>query len=878
MSLPVLSAGQVTIRHISQGTGTGAVTVLGASFVAQPRAGLKGRRGYGMGRCERVVNDEGTATLTLPNTAGDDGVLHRRRFAIFTAADYHTGDEWLEIEYDNGLLFVGTPADCDRSHSTLTLSLVDGLWMQNTQRETAAGFWNHAPRDVFEHYTKAWVPVIADDFDSGADPAKWEPSDYIDQVGSVRLAPSTAPGSVGLSPDATYWPGVIVESERRWRLEMTYDRSLTGLGTVSLEMQKPGITQEYISLRVGTTSVVANMQDAAGSLDSSSVSRPIDAVKAGASLAIECHDRWVFFYVDGALVFSIEHDMATPGAVYRPLVTVTNGATPGSYADVLSLLLRRADPYLMRGADKGDYRLPGLLPAGGLIGTYYDEADLRSVATNAEISRRSLAPTRAPYARRQDAQVNFPTVAVPTWQPAGPPNGEYFGVRWTGAIYLDLAAADVTLRLKDVDGRGRLWVAKTMYGEQVANHWGAGSGVLATVTSGSMRTHLGGSVAGWYPIRVDYANGSGQGGITLEQSIGGGAYAPVPSSALSPLGIYEAQVRYDSHAEQLKAVATAYGLQYVCEARSLESGEFPGSVVPRLRVGRDTDKILTPAESTEASVKGDASEVIDTLYADAAGLGDQENAAQLTAESINFAALTSGSHMMIQSAYESLADITDPILLQTRLASMLGLRITTWQEVAARPRGHRELRGSFPIPLTPDLAMFRWEPGDGIRVQDDALDIMDLTPRQMMAVGWPFVPDGLGAPSVRFRQRPRAQQDALRTLVRSALLPQRNYQGQLAVVNGTVSLTDSGYSRVVLPRDLEAVTRCELVVIAKGDASTWTIQDYPAVAAIGTFNTTGRYDLLPYLRSYDGTSPQMIVNAVGGTSNAAFQLEIVVRI
>jgi hypothetical protein len=874
--LPVLSAGAVTLRHIMQGTGTGAVTVLGATFMAQRRAGVNGLRGFQSGRCERAINDEGTATLTLPNAAGSDGMLHRRRFAILTDPTYHPGDEWLEIEHD-GLLFAGTPTDYDLTRSTLTLELADALWMQNTQRETAAGFWNHAPRDVFEHYSRAWTTICAADFATGVGTSDWlnhrlpnGGGDIPSPVGAgpVRLQLLDPFSNQLLSNDVM--GGIAHATQRTWRLEMTYDRHLLNATT------KITLAFGRVQLLVSATTIQTVLDDGS-SLDVASQLTTIQATKSGCSLAIEGRDRWVLLYVDGALVGSYEYDFAEVATTYRPEIAFSGDST-AAYVDVHQVLLRRLDPYLMRGADKGDYHLPGLLPSGGLIGSYYNEADLRLLFGQAYY-RRTLAPTRQPYQRRQDTTINFAATDPATWQPSGPDaptDGKYFSVRWTGSIYLDLEAADVTMRMSGFGSSNHeavLFIGKTMFGQEIA-----GASGLLSVTSGSIRAHLGSSVSGWYPIRIDYTQSYAAAGIVLERSIGGAPYEVVSSAELSPLGIYEAQVRYDSHAEQLKAVALAYGLQYACDPRTLESGEFPGTVIPRVRVGRDTDKVLTPDESTEASVKGSASEVIDTLYADAAGLGDQANSAQLTAEAVNYDALMPGTRMMVQSAYESLSDITDPVLLQTRLASMLGLRITPWQEVAARPRGHRELRSSFPVALTADLALFAWEPGDGIRIVDEALDIEDETPRQMISVGWPLVPDGVGAPSVRFRQRPRAQQDALRALVRAALLPQRNYQGQLTVVSGTTSVLDSGYSRVTLPRDLASVTRCELIVTSKSDTSTWTINDYPAGTALSAFATTGRFDLMPYLSSFDGTSPLMIIIAAGGTGTATYQLELVVRI
>jgi hypothetical protein len=668
-------------------------------------------------------------------------------------------------------------------------------------------------------------------------------------------------------------------SQRAWRLEVTFDRRLlSGDAIVSVGMVT-GVDASRILLEIGTGYTRAVLRDAASASDTTSTRAVPEASRA----AIEMRDRWVLFYVDGQLLFSIEADLATAGAVYRPLVALDDYQDLGEPVDVDAVLLRACEPYLMRGVDDGDQRIPGLLPAGGLQGAYYDEADLRSHGdTTAAYYRRVLAPTRQPYARRQDPEVNFPQATPPTWMPQGPPNGEYFTARWTGAIHLDLAAADVTLRLSQLDNAARLWIGKTMYGEQLLDQWLAPTGPPFTLTTSSLRGVLG-SVSGWYPIRIDFAQGAGGGGIVLQRSIGGGAYEVVPSSVLSPLGIYDAQVRYDSHIEQLKAIATAYGLQFRCEPRALESGAFPGEVVPRARVGRDTDKVLDAGESTDVSVRGSATETVSTLLADAAGLADQANAAQLTAETIDYASVLpadpAARHMMIHTAYESLADITDPVLLQTRLASMLGLRLTPWEEIAARPRGHRELRDTFP--LTGQLAAFQWEPGDGLRVRHTTVDLDDQQPRQIISPSWPFTPEGLGAPSVRFRQRPRSQQDALRSLIRAVLNARRNYQGQLVTTSGTWTDTDGGYSRVLLPANLGDVVACDLVIGFKSNTSVWTIHDHPAGGQIATFQTTGRINLLPFVTprsdSLGGVSQQLIVRVAGGTGTAQCALELLTR-
>jgi hypothetical protein len=895
---PVLDALPVQLRLV-QRAATGTV-VLGATLAAQAPVGMNGTRGYQNGRYEAALSEQGEATITLPNAAGADGKLHRQRFDCLTDDMYELGDEWIEIWHGvagrGRLLFVGTPADWRVNRTTVTLILTDGAGLLELQRETAAGFWVHAPRDVFEHYTHGWVALLADDFPNGVDATQWAVNDSTTPTpGVVRLGPM----ALGLGTKYIEASGGLVNlfTERHWRLELGYDRSLLGDAFLTLAMTHTGAGGSFISMDVSATRIQINIQNSVGTLETQTINAVQGASKRGAKAAIEVRDRWALFYVDGKLAMSMEYDMAEPGDDYWVRVMLNNGtgATSGSFVDLDQVLLRRADPYLMRGTvalggtDDGELRLPGTRPSGGLWGAYFDDADLRQLAGSiVSYHRRLLAPTRVPYAKRQDAQVNFAVATPPAWQAPGPPNGEYFSVRWTGAIFLDLAVNDVFMRLANVDLSARLWVGRTTVDRPACGVWASGGAPPTTITSGSMRTHMGASLSGWYPIRLEYANTSSGGGLALQwATTSGGTYTAVPATMLSPYGIYESDVRYDSHAEQLKALVSAFGLQYRCEPRSLESGRFPGEVVPRIRVGRDTDKVLTPSEATEVELSGSARDTVQTLLADAAGLADPSSAAQLTSEAIQFSAIRPAAvadrHMMVMSGYESLSDITDPALLATRLAAMLGLRLSPWEEIAARPRGARELRDTFP--LTGAMALFAWEPGDGVRIVDDQIGFADMSPRQIIAPAWPFVPDGLGAPSVRFRQRPRSQQDALRELVRAVLLPQRNYQGQLVVVTGTmisIAAPGPGFSSAPLPMDIADVVKATLVVGYKTDTSTWTASIHTGASSILSFNTAGRYDVTPFIKartdSVGGAGREVAVGMTGGTGTSQGWAELLVRV
>jgi hypothetical protein len=897
---PVLIAAPVTLRHVKRAAA--GTAVVGATYAAQGPVGVNGDRGYQSGTYEPSLNDEGTATVRLPNAVGEDGVLHRRRFACLIDSSYEIGDEWIEVwEGVPGrgrALFVGTPVDWRKTRAEVTLTLADGSALLAAQRTFAAGFWYHAPRDAFEHHTKTWRTLLADDFIGGYDAARWvagglTPGTVTAQPSAARLTPSTTDGgTTTLSTFGSYWPSVSLRDSLAWRMECRYSQAL--VGSVGVALLLAGGGGESATLQTDAAgSVLGNVAFNGGVSAAQRVERAIAKTATDVTLAIERHDRWALFYVQGALVWAVEVNWTLATTSSPQFATVSSiGAGAGGYVDLDYMIVRDLQPYLMRGTDKGDYRLPGSPTPGGLKGAYFDDAALRPVGyLNADYYLRLLAPTRRPYARRQDATINFPTATPPTWQPTGPPSGEYFSVRWTGAIYLDLATADVTLRLDQLDDAARLWVGKTMAGQHLLTHWQSPAGLAPfTVTSGSLRTHLGASLTGWYPIRLEYSSGAGTVGLVFQQSIGGGAYAVVPATSLSPFGIYEAEVRYDSHAEQIRGLVESFGYQYRVEPRSLETGLFPGEMVPRIRVGRDTDKVLEPPESTDVTVSGSARETVAALLADAAGLADQANAAQLTAEAVNFSALwatpVASRHLAVTSGYESLSDITDPALLRTRLASMLTLRSAPWEEIGARPRGAREIRDTFPpsFPVAGALAAFDWEPGDGVRLRDDTLDLDDDAPRQIIAPSWPFGPDGRGAPTVRFRQRPRSQQDALRELIRTVLLPQRNYQGQVVAIDGTWSHLDGAgaYSRIALPADAAtSVIDAELVVTYKSDTSSWTIRDGVTLSTILTFNSPGHFPILPWVQrrtdAVGGSGQEFIVERVAGTGSAIFTLRLYVR-
>src|SRR5205085_4078053 len=131
--------------------------------------------------------------------------------------------------------------------------------------------------------------------------------------------------------------------------------------------------------------------------------------------------------------------------------------------------------------------------------------------------------------------------------------------------------------------------------------------------------------------------------------------------------------------------------------RTLESGEFPSQVIPRVRQGVDTDLILANDAATDLAAEGDAADAVDRLLIDAAGIADPKGAAQLTADAVNDVAVAAG-HLFLSTAAESLPEVSEANLLGQRADSLLALRSGPNEQVAARPQTlDHALTDTFPL-------------------------------------------------------------------------------------------------------------------------------------------------------------------------------------
>lgn len=873
-----LQPGRVHLRHIKLGVGPGAVVVAGTSFLPLPRKGVNGRTGWQTGEYELRMNEEGLATIRFANAAGDDGQLHRERFDIITkgraisptggpltyeGGDYRPGDEWIEIYWgdDPDPEFVGTPISARVSKQTVEISLADGLWCLKKIRETAAGFWANAPREVFEAYSRLWRVSQAEGFDGEATYTSGA-SEVVTGNWKHKQA-TTVDGSVVIG-DGGYFKTVptVPSGQTDYRVEVRV--SAPGPSVAAQVNLRIGFTNSNLTLtgtdpKVGPT---CQFSESGGQ-----VFRTAQIPLAPSyHIAIERRDVESYAYVNGVL-FAVGSAAGIQAVEVSPPV--------GSSIRLESIVIRQVEHFLCRTAENGDERLPGVPPAGGLVGTYKDDSDLvpafaahGSPSTARRLASRQLV--RVPYARRLDPEVNFAGTNPPGWQPVGPAGGRNFSARWTGSIYLDLAATDYRLRVV-VAGNAVLRVGETT-GKSTPLIFVTGNNV--TGTSVFLRSLLG-TTSGWFPIRLDYDHGNElsviPGGVVLQAESGSATFYVVGGTAdpsalrprLSPLGCYEQQVRYESHYDALSAVAESFGYQYLCEPKSLESGEFPGRCVPRVRVGRDTDEIIESPPGVDLAIRAD--QVADSLLGEGTGLSD--NATEVVAELLEFAQLD--GHLFLSQEYESLSEISIPELLLQRLSSLLGLRGSPWEEVTAKPRGYRRLVDWFP--LTGQLAELKWRPGDGVRLSAPEVGVLDSKPRQILGVKRQIRPGGLGFPEISFRQRPRSPRETLRRFMRQATQSNRNYQRQKTVVVSAFT-QNPNFAALPIPVTAEIISGL-LVVTRKDDTSAMTVE----VNTVNQFVITGMGEYPISVSTFAGRH-EIFARLINGTGVADYFLQLTIRI
>lgn len=874
-------------------TDPGATLVAGTYFRALPLRGLNGQGGFQRGHYERWLNQEGVFTLDMPNSEGPDGKQHIKRFLQQTDPNWVPGDEWIELRRDDPPVNLYTGALINMPQATLGLIQVSGydaLWLLKKVRETEAGFWVHAPRDALEHYSRCWIYDVASAFpepgaatvtpttgtttgsfiyvqartDTGIPVCRLTP--VVGGQSSVTVA--NAPPNVGYN---------VTDPYAAWRVETsvyiagpfpTGANVILGSGDLSLGVEiysKPSVASGLgLHLRLGTTGQIADAAIPGAAL-----------VPGTVSIALEGRERWMYAYVQGQLVGIIPMRSS-----HTPPATVTYQAVTGAgNVDVQSLTYERAVPWLMRGSDKGDYQLPGAPVPGGLWGEYYDESDLWM---NSYAFDYGLSPTKTPYQQRLDPTLSF---AAGTWFPPGP--GLEVSMRWVGSVYLDLANYDFRLKLTTTDA-SRLWIGKTRFGEQMIDQWpvpGTASPIGGAGTTPYLRSQLG-SKSGWYPIKIEMITGAANASsivLAAEVSNAPGVFNTLGPNVLSPFGIYQNQVRRDSHFDTYKAIASAFGYQFTCQPQTLESGLFPGQVIPRVRQGRDTQIRVSEDDATELAVNSSGEDMAIKLVADAQGLADPSSSAQLSATVVDYG--QAKGHMLTVTDVESLSDITDRNLLSQRLTTLLALRSGTWDQITSRPQGFPALVDNWPAPTVSLPTRFAYEPGDGVFRKYPRLGVVDLTPQQLMQIAWDFTPYSIQAPQAAFYIYPRNVYLTLRRYRQQAQAHDRNYQGQTATYQGTLggrtgtaggsptTVAADQYSRLVLPATAAKSQKVWLAVTVKLDTTKqWTVEVNGATTPI-LANSAGRYDVSAYIgEQVSGTQRQMVARLIppgAGTYDSA---------
>jgi hypothetical protein len=905
MSEVSLSPERIIIRHIRKGTAaeTGAVLVANSYFVPQPWEAVNGENGWQSGSYERRVSDDGRFTIVFPNAVGTDSVRHLERFLYFSDEDYKPGDEWLEFwpespGYGQHPLFVGTPVNAKVTRQRIEITGLDAPELLRRVRSSPVDFWQGAsPIDAFLHYTKGWVSRIADDFaDGSVDLTQWD-------VSGVSEADGYATVTGYLTGDVTTGPSMTEANTRSWRFETEVEISwidsdtfdvFIGVGDRNLGLAADTDYKHAFLLRkaiAGNTAVMASWRTSGGVTTARNV-KGTSAVPSGTyrwKIDLIRHHRWVYLFVNGELMkiepVTVDSMTQMTVGVYSP---------DGKTVKVHNARWRTLEPLLARNATSLERHLPGAPTQGPLFGAFYDGRDERNRDTT-HWPHRVMHPLQEPSEEGRRLTGGFANVTIAT--PQQMPTNEWYADRWVGSVYLDLVNYDYTFQVNFDDGHA-VWIGKTDWGAWLLRNWT--SAVTTAATSGSVRDHLYGAghaasvrQAGWFPIIVEHCQGSG-GSVSwlryarsdspatyvdLTPETASGTFSTPTASRVktSPYGTFEAHVRNESHREMLTTLTDTFGFQWTCEPRSLESGSFPGEIVPKARIGRDTDYRLHEDNALDYEASSEAADVANEVVADASGIAHPSQVQQLTASSVDYATIR--SHPVDHTIYESLPDITEEALLIQRLNSFVALRSSRWEQVAARPANSgREHRDSFP--LTGTLALFDWAPGDGVRLDFPSIGVVDTTPRQITHVARDVSPNGRGLPTVGFRARPVGLKQLIGRLQRVAFGGQRNYQGQLTLIQGSIGskpdiVPADQYSRMGIP-PMYRVKQLWFVVTYKTDASSWTVNVQGTAAYAIT--QVGRYDVTPFLKQASNGGPLIDAYLSGGTGNVEYQLEALVEI
>jgi len=766
------------IRHIhptafraSEGA---TATVLGRTygFTWLPSSGAPTSDDLVEGSYSGRLGDSGEFSLTFPNAVGTKGQWR-------TLFDPDKALQFVEIYRDDHLEFVGsiTRMEIDRGKVTISGSDAWSLLRRAYERDRS---WTAAPQEVMQAYTRVPVAVIADDHTT----LNWNAETGSRSVSNGQLV-ITGTGA-GVSEVSR---SVSISSDF-WRMTCKVDRFTTTTGTSSFRVTLRSAGDLQSDFTFGDAFAVTTPRPMRlEAVSSGSVQSLIDGLSyfheiGPATVTVERQGRWLGGYVNGKLIGFIGYSGFGSPYEFKIRAGSDGSGTHTVYID--SFEFTEYQPFLARGSDLGSYVLPGSYPHGGLRGRYFSDADLQGLSTAARYPR-IMSPNRVTDAPERLDPVIDTSGGLSLPGPIGG-SGDYFSVRWFGAVYLRGDLGNYTFETTTVTDGVRLWVGKTAWGDQLIDDWVAASGT----STGTWTAANFGSAAGWYPVVLEYFCDTAAPVIRLQFTPPGSTYTDpggtsitastkrvIPLTSLSPLGCFDNRVQGSSHFDMVQSVGAQFGYQLWCEPMQLESGEFPGRLVPRLRVGRDTDVVMEVEDSDGAEpllspgTTIDASEQSLALIGAGSGIADGAGS-QVTANLADLTNLASG--LFALTSWVDAGDIAFRDLLEARLNAELALRASPWEEVRGTPRGQERLADTWP--LSSVLSAMRWRPGDGVRLLLPDIGVEDATPRQMLQVTRSFGAEGRTGTQVAFRQRPRSAARSMRGLLRSAIAPSRAYQGQ----------------------------------------------------------------------------------------------------
>lgn len=799
----VLQPGRVLLRHIAPQAATptsaGVVSPPGAGYVVLgqtlfakplPTSHLPHSRDFDSGEFTLRVLDAGDWKLSFPNTDAADGQPWRSRF------DASGRNEWIEISREGEVEFVGSIVSISPDRQSVTVAGFDGFECLKHAYEqdfsTVMG-----PRDLIERYTQLPVGTIGDNFPAGqALNAQWavtttgaNSSVTIGPQGGAQLVALDNPGTT--SPTAVIVANPRTQASKVWRATASVWWGVPPSGGQNLMRITEGSGTYTLSLTGLGANWVLQRGTGAGA-PQASIPGP-GQIGVNTELTLECDGRWVRAFVGGQLVGYLPR---TTNTATSPSLRFESdgvaGSSGGCQQTVYFAAVRVASQFLMRGADQGDFVLPGTAntyPTGGLHARFYNDLDLQS-DTNRVI--KLLNPARVSYSDQLAATVNNPSAPTPG---AASTN---WSVRFFGAVYLKLSQGNYTFTVSHLDDGCRLWVGNTNYAQPLIDDWNTGGARTDSATASTL-----GSKDGWYPIILEYFQDTGANGCVLSftppvsytdpggTALVGGNSVVIPSTSLSPLGCVDQRIQGQSHFDLVQQTAKAFGYQVALEHQSLESGLFPGVLAPRVREGTDYDEVVEPDDidrrsgMNNYSVTNDAADQASSLRAFGSGIADGKGS-QVAFEAVDVPTMT-GSLFDMQGWIDA-GDIAFPSLLAARANAELGLRLSPWQNVTGEPIARNRIADTFP--LTGALAKFQWRPGDGVRLQLSDIGVYDTAPRQIMQITRQFTPEGRTGCKIGFRARPKGAEVALRDAHWKVARLGRSFQKQYVTVqSGYISGT-----------------------------------------------------------------------------------------